>query len=168
MRINAKQEVLLALLALVFTVGLTYASVEAPRAVNAMLHDAFEFPGSDPTYEPEALATFIRSNHLHLIGYGTLALLLLLVAIGVFAEKRGLATAGAVGFFLPVFGHFCRSMFFLAGLGLLRTLWMPITDVSFEILRLGDIVYIPYMILVYVPALVGVGVRGPLPYLINC
>jgi protein-S-isoprenylcysteine O-methyltransferase Ste14 len=164
--INTKQQVLLTLLAIVFTIGLTYASVELPRIVNATLHDSFDFPDDDPVQEPELLETFVLSHHLHLIGYGALVLLLVLVTFGLFAEKRGLATTGAIGFFLPVFGHFCGSMFFLAGLGLLRAAWMPITDVSFDLLRLGEIVYLPYAIIVYFFALIGADVRGPLPYII--
>lgn len=166
MRINARLEVLLALLAIVFAIGLTYASVELPRIANAMLHDSIDFPGGDPVYEPDLLEAFILSNHLHLIGYGALILLFVMVVAGLVAERRGLATTGAIGFFLPVFGHFCRSMFFLAGLGLLRTVWMPITDVSYDLLRLGEIVYLPYAIIVYVPALIGVDLRGVLPYII--
>ena len=34
--------------------------------------------------------------------------------------------------FLPVFGHFALTMFFLGGLGFLRLLWMPFLDVSFN------------------------------------
>jgi protein-S-isoprenylcysteine O-methyltransferase Ste14/putative flippase GtrA len=165
-KIGAKREFLLALLAIVFTIGLVYASVELPRVVNAMLHDSFDFPTNDPVRQPELFERFILSHHLRLIGYGALGLLLILVVVGVLTEKRGLAATGAIGFFLPVFGHFCMSMFFLAGLGLLRTLWMPITDVSFDLLRLGEIVYLPYAIIVYVPALFGVDVRGPLPSII--
>ncbi|MDH3252109.1 MAG: DUF1295 domain-containing protein [Ignavibacteria bacterium] len=165
-KINARQEILLALVAFVFAVGLTYASVELPRLVNALLHDWVSFPGGDPVRQPELLETFVISHHLHLIGYGALALLIILVIVGLVAEKGGIATAGAIGFFLPVFGHFCRSMFFLAGLGLLRTVWMPLTGVSFDLLRLGDIVYLPYIIIVYIPALIGVDIRDPLPFLI--
>jgi protein-S-isoprenylcysteine O-methyltransferase Ste14 len=165
-KINAKQKVLLALLAIVFTIGLTCASFELPLILNELLHYSFDFPDDNPVLNPELLETFILSNHLHLIGYGALILLLVLVIVGLFAEKRGLATTGAIGFFLPVFGHFCMSMFFLAGLGLLRIIWMPITDVSFDLLRLGDIVYLPYAVIVYFFALIGVDVRGPLPYII--
>jgi protein-S-isoprenylcysteine O-methyltransferase Ste14 len=163
--INTKQKVLLALLAIVFTIGLTHASVELPRIINAMLHDSFYFPDSDPIHKPELLETFILSNHLHLIGYGAIILLFVLVVIGLFTEKQGLAITGAIGFFLPVFGHFCRSMFFLAGLGLLRAVWIPITDVSFDLLRLGDIVYLPYAIIVYFFALIGMDIRAPLSYI---
>jgi protein-S-isoprenylcysteine O-methyltransferase Ste14 len=166
MRITAKQELLLVLLAIVFTIGLTFASVELPRVANAILHDSFDFPGFDPGREPELAEAFIRSNHLRLIGYGGLALLLILVVVGSIAEKRALASIGAIGFFLPVFGHFCMSMFFLAGLGLVRIMWMPIVDLSFNLLRLGDIAYVPYMIIVYIPALTGFDVRGPLPYIV--
>jgi len=166
MRISAKQELLLALLAIVFTIGLTYASVELPRLVNTVLHDSFDFPDNDPVRQPELLERFILSYHLRLIGYGALSLLFVLVVVGLLAEKRVLATTGAIGLFLPVFGHFCMSMFFLAGLGLLRTLWLPITDVSFDLLRLGEIVYAPYAIIVYLAAVIGVDWRDPLPYVI--
>jgi protein-S-isoprenylcysteine O-methyltransferase Ste14 len=166
LKMKARHEILLAVLAVVFAVALTYASIELPRVVNALLHDSFEFPGGDPAYEPDLLKTFVLSNHLHLVGYAALALLLILVVVGLCTEKGSLATTGAIGFFLPVFGHFCMSMFFLAGLGLLRTLWIPITDVSHNLLRLGEIVYVPYMIIVYLAALIKVDVRGLLPYII--
>ena len=57
-------------------------------------------------------------------------------------------------------------MFFLAGLGLLRVTWMPVTDLSFDILRLGDIAYLPYMAIVWPLALVGFDIRTPLAWLV--
>ncbi len=69
---------------------------------------------------------------------------------------------GAVAFFLPTFGYFAGYMFFLAGLGMLRALWLPFWG---PLLRLGDIALVPYAILVYPPALLGVDIRRALAYL---
>jgi protein-S-isoprenylcysteine O-methyltransferase Ste14 len=44
-------------------------------------------------------------------------------------------------------------MFFLAGLGILRTLWLPFWP---DVMHLGNIVYLPYIIIVYPFALIGV------------
>jgi len=57
-------------------------------------------------------------------------------------------------------------MFFLAGLGAMRIVWMPILDISYDILRLGDIAFLPYMITVYLPALVGIDITKIIPYII--
>jgi protein-S-isoprenylcysteine O-methyltransferase Ste14 len=40
-------------------------------------------------------------------------------------------------------------MFFLAGIGILRVLWLPFFDSSSTLLTLGDISYIPYWIVMY-------------------
>jgi len=64
--------------------------------VNSILHDTFDFPGFDSS---------IHTCHIRLIGYGCLALVLILIVIGLIAEKRGLAAAGAITFFLPDFGR---------------------------------------------------------------
>ncbi len=52
------------------------------------------------------------------------------------------------------------SMFFLASLGLLRVVWLPFLDVSADILKLGDVAYVPYMAMVWPPAVAGYDVRG--------
>jgi protein-S-isoprenylcysteine O-methyltransferase Ste14 len=50
---------------------------------------------------------------------------------------------GGLSLYLPVYGYFTYTMFFLAGIGVLRVLWLPLIDVSPLILRLGDIVFLP-------------------------
>ncbi|NIN65135.1 MAG: hypothetical protein GTO63_10635, partial [Anaerolineae bacterium] len=64
-------------------------------------------------------------------------------------------------FFLPTFGYFAAYVFFLAGLGMLRALWLPFWG---PLLKLGDISLIPYAILVYPPALMGIDIRRALAY----
>lgn len=86
-----------------------------------------------------------------------------LIVIGLVAEKRCLASLGAFAFFLPVFGHFAFNMFFLAGLSILRVIWVPILDLSYRWLNLGNIAHLPFMTLVYFSALVGIDLR---PYVI--
>jgi hypothetical protein len=56
-------------------------------------------------------------------------------------------------------------MFFLAGIGILRVLWFPFWEVSPNIMKLGDIAYLPYMILVYPFSRVRLDIRPDLAYL---
>jgi hypothetical protein len=46
-----KWQVALAILAVVLTIALTYASVELPRLVNSFLHESIEFPGFDSGHQ---------------------------------------------------------------------------------------------------------------------
>jgi protein-S-isoprenylcysteine O-methyltransferase Ste14 len=41
-------------------------------------------------------------------------------------------------------------MFFLAGLGILRVSWFPFMDISVKVLELGEVIYIPYWILMWI------------------
>ncbi len=144
---------------LLFTAGLVYATIELPVLINAWLVQAIDFPGDDSSIEIDVTEAFIQSNHIRLIGFICFAGVIALIVIGLVTEKCRLASLGAFTFFLPVFGHFALNMFFLAGLGMLRVIWMPILDISYRWLNLGDIAYLPYMVLVYPPALVGVDIR---------
>ncbi len=47
---------------------------------------------------------------------------------------------------LPVFAQFAAVMFFLAGLGLLNLLWLPVLDLSFGIQDLGAIIRAPFQL----------------------
>jgi len=165
-RVTAKQTVVLTLLAVVFAVALTYAAIALPRGINKSIQDSIEFPGYDPGHQSERAEVWYDTYHVRSIGYTALAVVCVLIVAGLLAERRGLASAGAIALFLPAFGHFAMSMFFLASLGLLRVVWMPILDVSTDILKLGDISYVPYMVMVYTPALAGFDVRGWLSWLV--
>jgi protein-S-isoprenylcysteine O-methyltransferase Ste14 len=83
------------------------------------------------------------------IGYTCLALVIALIIVGFKTGKKRLSSLGSFAFFLPSFGYFAASMFFLAGIGILRVLWLPFFDSSSTLLKLGDISYIPYWIVMY-------------------
>jgi protein-S-isoprenylcysteine O-methyltransferase Ste14 len=83
------------------------------------------------------------------IGYTCLALVIALIIVGFKTGKKRLSSLGSFAFFLPSFGYFAASMFFLAGIGILRVLWLPFFDSSSTLLKLGDISYIPYWIVIY-------------------
>ena len=158
----------LTLLAVVFAIALTYASVELPVLLNTFLHNIIDFPGYDSGHEMHLnkTASFMDSYFIRFIGYACLAIIVVLIVVGFITKKSGLVSAGAIAIFLPVFGHFSFNMFFLAGLGAMRIVWMPILDISYNILRLGDIAFLPYMITVYLPALVGIDITKIIPYII--
>ncbi|NQT27333.1 hypothetical protein HQ585_18410 [candidate division KSB1 bacterium] len=159
MKKNLVSVLLLSLFALIFTIALTYAAIELPNLPSSFLIDQFEFPGFDSGRQIVETEAYIQSNQLRWIGYGSLAIVLVLIIVGFVTEKRGLSLLGAVAVFLPVFGHFAFSMFFLASLGFLRVIWLPFLDVSYDVLTWGEIVYLPYMAIVYVPVFLGLEIR---------
>ena len=170
MKIKLSHGLLLTLLALIFTIGLTFSSVELPRLVDSFLNQTFDFPdvgtgsGADSEFKTDL---YLEYYHLRLIGYCCFALIIILIVIGFITDKSGLSSAGAIVLFLPVFGHFALTMFFLGGLGFMRLIWLPFLDVSFDVLRLGDIVHLPYRLLLDISSLVGVSIWKELPYLIT-
>jgi len=99
------------------------------------------------------------------IGYACLVAVIALIIVGLKTGRRALSSLGSIAFFLPTFGYFALSMFFLTGVGILRVLWLPFWDLSTSLLKLGDIIYLPYMILVYPFALVQLDIRVLLAYL---
>ena len=150
---------ILTLLAIVFTLALTFATVEVPRAINHLLSAYFP----DFGFEFELIEEFMR--YVRPIGYACLVVVIALIIVGFMTGRRSLSSLGSIAFFLPTFGYFALSMFFLAGVGILRVLWIPFWDSSTSLLKLGDIVYLPYMILVYLLGLLEVDIRVPLSFL---
>jgi protein-S-isoprenylcysteine O-methyltransferase Ste14 len=149
-------------LAIVFTVGLTFATLEAPRVLHRLLSRFIEVPEFHPAIEPDAIEEWMKLHHVRAIGYACLGLLAALIIVGFVTERTALSTVGTLGFFLPTFGYFATYMFFLGGLGVLRLVWLPIWGPSKDLLRLGDIAYLPYMALVYPFAVAGVDIRANL------
>jgi protein-S-isoprenylcysteine O-methyltransferase Ste14 len=156
--------IVLFLLALAFAIALTYASVQLPRTVSAVLIDVLGSAGATIDYSTGVSEDFIRSFHIRVLGFSSLLLVVTLIGIGLFTERTRWASAGAVALFLPVFGHFALNMSMLAGLGLLRVVWLPIIDHYPALLRFGDVAFLPYLVTVYIPALAGVDIRVPLIY----
>jgi protein-S-isoprenylcysteine O-methyltransferase Ste14 len=159
--------VFLVLLAAVFTIGLTFATVELPYLIDEVLQNNITTPGLDShADEMSRLKTelFISHFHLRLIGYSCFALLVLAIIVGFATRKTGLAAIGAVGFMLPVFAQFAGVMFFLAGLGVLNVLWLPVLDISFELQRLGLIIRAPYDLLMWLFRQIGISGYWPIVY----
>jgi HEAT repeat protein/protein-S-isoprenylcysteine O-methyltransferase Ste14 len=160
---------LLMFLAVIFSIGLTFASVELPDLLNRALYDKVPaLDGDSHADESTELRTelFISHYHLRLIGYICFGLMVVIIAAGFITGKRGLASAGALMIFLPVFAQFATVMFFLAGLGVLNVVWMPVLDISFNAGQLGDIVYLPYRLLRSLFLKIGVDIHDPLVYLL--
>jgi protein-S-isoprenylcysteine O-methyltransferase Ste14 len=90
------------------------------------------------------------------IGYVCLAAVMGLIVAGFITKRQKLTALGVGAFFLPTFGYFAGYMwFFLAGLGVLKVLWLPFWDQPINLLHLGDIAFVPYMIPTYLSALGG-------------
>jgi len=160
---------LLLLLAVIFSIGLTFISVELPGLLNKALYNTVPaLEGDSHADESTVFRTelFISHYHLRLIGYICFVLMMVLIAAGFITGKRGLASAGAVMIFLPVFAQFAAVMFFLAGLGMLNVVWLPVLDISFDAGRLGDIVYLPYRLLRSLFLKIGVDIHFPLVFLL--
>ncbi len=164
---RVRQNAFLILLAAVFTIGLTFATVELPHLIDDVLQGSITTPSLDShADEMSRLKTelFISHFHLRLIGYVCFALLVLAIIVGFATRRAGLAAVGAVGFMLPVFAQFAGVMFFLAGLGVLNVLWLPVLDISFELQRLGLIIRAPYDLLMWLFTQVGINGYWPIVY----
>ena len=122
--------------------------------INDMLRA--HFPDIIQWAEPELVEAFLRN--VRPIGYACLGIVLSLIVVGFIKGKKSLSSIGSIAFFIPTFGYFAASMFFLAGAGVLRALWMPFLDSSVNLLKLGDIVYLPYMVIAYPFTLIGVDI----------
>jgi protein-S-isoprenylcysteine O-methyltransferase Ste14 len=98
----------------------------------------------------------MASNHVRAIGYGCLAAVVLLALAGLVTERRGLASLGSIGLILPIYAYFIMHMSFLAGLQVVTVLWAPFWG---DLVRLGDVAYLPYLVLSYPFSLIGLDVR---------
>jgi len=163
MKANTWQAAALLLLAMVFSAALTYATVELPHALSSVLVDQLgDATGPDFDYDTGLSQHFVDSYHIRLIGTCCLISVAALIVVGFLFERSGMSSLGAIAVFLPVFGQFALTMSMLAGLGILRIIWMPIVEAAPDLLRLGDITLVPYMVMVYLPALAGIDIRVPL------
>ncbi|MBN1640125.1 MAG: hypothetical protein JXA09_02725 [Anaerolineae bacterium] len=152
---------ILTLLALdiVYGVGTTFFTVELERLIERTITP--RIAGSENVAEINreiyaGIDRFMVSRHIRVIGYACLALLVILALIGLIAGKRVLASLGSIGLILPIYAYFIMHMSFLAGLGILTALWTPFWG---DLVKLGDIAYLPYMVIVYPLSLAGMDAR---------
>lgn len=143
-------DVVLALLAFVFTLALTFATLELPRIVNSVLVSYFADVPTDVLrrgFEPPSIGPFMALARL--LGYASLAIVVVLVVVGFITQRRRLSFLGSFAFFIPTFGYFAASMFILAGVGILRVMWLPFWDSYPILMELGDVAYAPYWAVMY-------------------
>jgi hypothetical protein len=146
-------------LAIIFTLALTFATLELPRLLNSILVPHFADVPTEVLRrggEPQSVEGFM--NYARPAGYVSLAIVVALIVVGFTTKRRTLSSLGSFAFFIPAFGYFAASMFLLAGIGVLRIMWLPFWDLSPMLLELGDVAYIPYWIVTY-PFTVLVGVK---------
>jgi len=131
-------------------VALTFATLELPGILNSVLRGYFP----DIYWEPESIEALM--NYARPIGYACLVVVIALILVGFMTDRIRLSSLGSFAFFLPAFGYFAASMFFLTGIGILRVMWLPFWDSSPTLLKLGDISYLPSWIIMYPLRLLGV------------
>ena len=154
-----RNKALLIILSIVFTISLIFTSLELPLLLDNQIQDSFNFLSFDQQSDELSISkTMLYFEHYHLkeIGYVSLFLIILLIFLGFYFNKKSLSLLGAFAVFLPVFGHFALSMFFLAGLGFLRIIWIPFTEISPYFMSYGNIIYLPNDILLLIGRLFGV------------
>ncbi len=145
-----------------------FAFVELPVWLDNLLHSRVGFPGMDQGADETSrylTDLWIDAYYLRWIGYISLLVIVAFIVTGFVTKKSGWAWAGAFTLFLPVFGQFALSMFFLSGLGVLRAGWLPFMDISWNVLSLGNMVYIPYWILMWFFGLFGWYAHGFIAWL---
>ncbi len=133
------------ILSAVFTVALFYSTFEAPIFLDKVLHQYFP----EVFYDVEAIERVL--SILRPVGYTTLTITIVLILLGFMIKKGILASLGSLVLYIPTFGYFAYAMFFLTGLGVLRTLWLPLLELSPSTLKLGCIVYLPFSVVPHAP-----------------
>jgi protein-S-isoprenylcysteine O-methyltransferase Ste14 len=152
-------------LAIVYSTGMTFLTMELERLIERRITPRIMANPEVAEVTQEigsGVHRFMVAKHVRAIGFACLALVVLLALVGLFAGKRALASLGSIGLILPVYAYFVLHMSFLAGLGILTALWMPFWG---GLVKLGDIAYLPYMIVIYPFSLTGMDVRRTVAYL---
>ncbi|TKJ23027.1 MAG: hypothetical protein CEE43_04740 [Promethearchaeota archaeon Loki_b32] len=131
----------LIILAFIFTVVLLFLSLEIPIILNTYLEPIF--PDIHPVIEADKVTDFI--NFMRPIGYICLFAILVLIIIGFLINKKKITTTSSFLLFLPTFGQFIQAMLFLAGIGILQVIWLPLWYPKLNFLDLGYIINIPFL-----------------------
>lgn len=154
MKLNYLKLALSALLASAFILALGYSVIIGPPLLHRKLESLF--PDLFYTREPWLMMAEYTAK-VRWIGYASFIAVTLLFILGVATQRKGLVIVGTGAFFLPIFASFVYTMFFMAGLGFLRILWLPLLDVNPLIFRLGDGVLLPLIPVFILLAFAGTG-----------
>jgi hypothetical protein len=153
-----KQSLFVAIvLSALFTIALVYATFEIPKLINSLLVHVF------PDYALIGEWGKVQevTEAMRPFGYVAFLCVLGLMLVGFIINRWKLSILGSFSLFLPVFGKFAFTMFFLAGVGFLRILWFPLIDASPTILKLGNAVYMPYLILEFLFHFINIDIGIP-------
>lgn len=148
--------------AIVYGVGTTFFTIELERLAESTITPRIEDSPQVDTLSRQiysGIDHFMALKNVRVVGYTCVVLMILLAMLGLITEKKGVATFGSIGFILPIFSYFMLHMSFLAALGILTALWAPFWG---DLVRLGDLAYLPYIILVYPFSLFGLDIRRSL------
>jgi len=147
---DRKRLALAVALSITLAIALLYSTFEVPRVLDVALRRYFPEVFWDVEAREEVLAT------LRPVGYAALTATIALMVLGFVVKKGLLSFAGSLALYIPTFGYFAFAMFFLTGLGALRALWLPLLELSPDVLRLGCVAYLPFAALGPLAAPVGV------------
>jgi protein-S-isoprenylcysteine O-methyltransferase Ste14 len=138
-------------LSIFFSFALLYSTLELPLMVNEFLMSVTPHYGIGDLEEAERFIDSVKP-----IGYLCLGITLALMVLGFVLKKYKFSLLGSFVILLPTFSYFASVMFFLAGIGILRVVWLPFIELSrgssiyekisvaSSFLELGDVVYLPY------------------------
>jgi protein-S-isoprenylcysteine O-methyltransferase Ste14 len=146
-------------IAIVYGIGTTFFTAELEHLVERTITPRIVASSEVERLNSEiysGIDQFMASNHIRVIGFICCSLMILLAILGLITKRRGLASLGSIGFILPVYAYFLLHMSFLAGLEILTALWAPFWG---DWVKLGDIAYLPYMLLVYPFSIFGLDIR---------
>jgi protein-S-isoprenylcysteine O-methyltransferase Ste14 len=128
---------------IIFTIALYFASTYLIFYVNQYLLEIFP----DYAIHDYEISSAIRES-LMPIGLTMLLITAALIIIGFVLRRGWISAAGSIAFYIPVFGAFSLTMFYLAGIGILRVLWIPLIELTPEVFELGHVVLLPNYVLV--------------------
>lgn len=146
-------------LAIVYGVGTTFFTLELERLVERTLTPRIAASAAVQALErdiPTGIDHFLSSRNVRAVGYACFGIAILLALAGLILQRRSVALLSSGSLVLPIYAYFVLHMSFLAGLGMLTALWAPFWG---DLVRLGDIAYAPYVLLVYPASVAGIDVR---------
>lgn len=126
-------------LAILFTISLFYLTLEFHNLLNKVLIAVFPGTSFPITYSPV----------FNIIGSICLSIIMIIIILGFIVKKLILSKVGSLILFLPTFAHFFMVMFLLMGLQGLQIILLPLDSSEFNILALGSIIKLPYIIIDY-------------------
>lgn len=137
-------------LSAIFIIALLYSTIILPHRLHRLLIRWI------PDYGLHWVEAEAAIEALRPLGYLCFILFLLLIILGFLLRRFRLSALGSLGLYLPTFSYFASTMFFLAGLCVLRVVWLPLMELVpapwinrpqlfKELIDVADAVYLPYI-----------------------